>query len=361
MKVALLGDVALIGRFDLSMNPDANKLVQEIQMITQGCDFVIANLESPLTSITKTKKCKGVYLRSEPTNVKILQELGVTHVTLANNHVYDYGIKGARETIYHLAAAGIEYVGISGKTSLLEKNGERALLGGFCCYSANGLRYGDGRKADTIDTLSPELLDSFFCRAADKDAVPIVSAHFGVEGLHYPSVEHMRLFRHYAEMKHYVLHGNHPHVIQGYEMRRQSPLFYSMSDLCFDDCLVTSIGGPAIRTEENNKGMISIVEIINQVPVIREVFGLRMSADGVLCRSKTVKEELDFYSNALSRDNHFICEVRDAEQRERQHAITKKTIRFYLNRLNYKYIGAYLNGKKHAKEYHRIYGNWEDG
>ena len=110
MQIALLGDIALIGRYDRTLDSNVEQRVRVIRQITKYCDFVIANLEAPLTSKTKTHACKGVYLRSDPINVETLRYMGITHVTLANNHIYDYGKQGAEDTIKILKNAGIKYV-----------------------------------------------------------------------------------------------------------------------------------------------------------------------------------------------------------------------------------------------------------
>ena len=122
MKVALLGDIALIGRYDKTITLDTEKRIEIVHNIVNDCDCVIANLESPLTTKTKTTACKGVYLRSDPENVDLLKLMGITHVTLANNHIYDYGKYGAEETIKTLEKAGIKYIGLNNKPEIVKKD-----------------------------------------------------------------------------------------------------------------------------------------------------------------------------------------------------------------------------------------------
>ena len=93
MKIALLGDVSLNGIYDITSSDLVYKRLEKIKKYVKDCDFAIANLESPLTRITKTRVCKGAYLRSDPSNVEVLKYLGITHVTLANNHIFDYLIR----------------------------------------------------------------------------------------------------------------------------------------------------------------------------------------------------------------------------------------------------------------------------
>ena len=128
MKIALLGDVALIGRYDRTQTNDVDERISAVKSILAECDFIICNLESPLTNNTKTKACKGVYIRSDIRNVETLIKLGVTHVTIANNHIFDYGKKGAEDTIRTLEHSGIKYVGLNNLPEKLVKGNCKILL-----------------------------------------------------------------------------------------------------------------------------------------------------------------------------------------------------------------------------------------
>lgn len=55
MKIALLGDIALIGSFDLVNNPNAIKKLSPVSDYLKGFDHVVANLEAPF-SIKKNKR-----------------------------------------------------------------------------------------------------------------------------------------------------------------------------------------------------------------------------------------------------------------------------------------------------------------
>ena len=54
---------------------------------------------------------KPFFFRAPPVATEVLQRLGVTCVTLANNHALDYGPEALDDTFRHLANAGIAWVG----------------------------------------------------------------------------------------------------------------------------------------------------------------------------------------------------------------------------------------------------------
>ena len=357
MRIALLGDIALIGRYDRTVTNDVDNRIDVIKSIVSDCDYVIANLESPLTTVQSTIACKGVYLRSDPVNVATLSQIGVTHVTLANNHIFDYGKKGAFETIKTLNQAGIMYVGLNNPAVKLSKENSTVLLDGFCCLSANALRY--GTKSDHVKTLTDETMEAFLKEARREDALPIASVHFGIEGLHYPSDEHMHFFRSYAEKYKYILHGNHPHAIQGYETWNQSLLIYSHGNLCFDETPITSIHNIPKETDEERKCFISILQIEKNNIVSHTTIPLSDLPDGKLRVAPETGTELKKYISALREPAKEIQNRRDSEKQFQRTALQQKDLRFFLDRMNYKYIGAYLNGKKHARQYSTIIGKYK--
>lgn len=352
MRIALLGDIALIGQYDRTISDNVNQRVYCVKQLVHDCDYVIANLESPFTNISKTRACKGVYLKSDTANVETLRYIGVTHVTLANNHLYDYGRQGALDTIRTLKRAGIKYVGLNNNPAILKKGDSIVALDGFCCLSANALNYGTHR--GQVKLLSPATLEEFLSVAKEKNWLPIVSAHFGIEGIHYPSKEHMSLFEDMGNRYSYVLHGNHPHAIQGCIKYRDSLFVYAQGDLCFDVTPVTSMH---LNTSEESvicNSYITVIEIEhNEVQSYRNI---PVTDDGVGYIRENIEglKELNQYCEALELPSEEIFELRRLELLDQKEKAQQRDLRFFLNRLNFRYIGAYLNGINHSKRYTKL-------
>lgn len=361
MRIALLGDIALIGRYDRTTSNDVNSRVGSIRKLTQECDYVIANLESPLTNKKKTLTCKGIYIRSDIRNVESLKYMGVTHVTLANNHMFDYGYKGASDTISVLESAGIKYVGLNGQPELLTRGDDSAILDGFCCLSANALNY--GKKMGQVKMLSYENMRGFLDLAEKQKSIPIASVHFGVEGVHYPSVEHINLFRTLAKEHNYILHGNHPHAIQGFEKIRDSLLIYAQGDLCFDKTPVSSFKiwkNSSNKKMEEHKSYIVIIEIKGNRITDYEAIGVSDSNNDMLARDLSVDRKLNECCLNLREPMNTIQKLRNTELSEQRTKAPKRDIGFYMDRINYKYMGAYINGRLHAKMYDKAMGKFKE-
>ncbi len=348
MKIALLGDIALIGCYDVTKNNNVRAKVEYIHQLTNDCDIVLGNLESPFTTKKYTLACKGVYLRSNPMNVETLKYMNITHVTLANNHIFDYGKDGLIETKLILEKNKIQYVGIGEGPAIFKKHNDTVAIEGFCCYSANGLNYGSGKHKTHL--LDYSYVYDFFLQAKREHAFPIVCAHFGLEGVHYPSKEHVNFFRKLTNETNYILHGNHPHVIQGIENYNNSLLIYAQGDLCFGDCNVSSINSVVKKGE--CQSYIVIIELINSKIKNYKTFNITDKENGVLHKDLNGTEALIQYSEAL---NENFVKLRKAELANQKANRVQRNINFFLKRFNLRYIGAFINGILHAKYYSKVF------
>ena len=139
MKIAFLGDIALFGRASLTQNPNGRGYFDEVERFLSEYDYVVGNLESPFSAKKKKWGAKSAFLCSDVENVKVLKYLHVDAVTLANNHMFDYGSEGYETTKKLLEETGIEWFGAEGKELRVVNNGNKIAFLGYCCYSSNPL------------------------------------------------------------------------------------------------------------------------------------------------------------------------------------------------------------------------------
>ncbi|MGB9696390.1 MAG: CapA family protein [Ignavibacteria bacterium] len=86
---------------------------REILTLLHKQSYVVANLEHPLTNAKTPNKKKNPHLifKSPPEYVQVLKQAGINIVTLANNHITDYGLEGIEETCNVLKGNGIYFTG----------------------------------------------------------------------------------------------------------------------------------------------------------------------------------------------------------------------------------------------------------
>ncbi len=152
----------------------------------------IANLE---TAVTRAESWlpKGINYRMSPGNLPVLKAIGWDAVTLANNHVLDWGVAGLLDTLVALRAAGIATAGAgrdaqeAWQPAILPLAGDSRLLLFACAHGSAGVpagwaaapgRPGVARLADLAEASLEELGARIAAVRRPGDRV-IVSIHWG--------------------------------------------------------------------------------------------------------------------------------------------------------------------------------------
>lgn len=116
ISISIAGDLCLtedgfvIDHYD-KVNGLKECISPEILEITNGTDLFYVNHEYTISDRGTPLKGKFYTFRAKPERMSILQEMGTDIVSLANNHVYDYGPDALYDTADLLEKAGIPYVG----------------------------------------------------------------------------------------------------------------------------------------------------------------------------------------------------------------------------------------------------------
>lgn len=199
---------------------------------------VVVNLESPLTVATSPAD-KSIVLKASPDQVRLLSNAGVTVVTLANNHTFDFGLEGFRETIGVLEEAGISHAGAgenedeATRPVLIDRDGLSVAVVAFSKYSGEATPAASGSEYGQASYLVSDLEDAVN-RASDEADLVVVTLHFGREYFLEPVRQQREVARRAVDAGADVVIGHHPHVAQPVEIYRGVPIFYSLGNLVFD-------------------------------------------------------------------------------------------------------------------------------
>lgn len=95
---------------------------KEILDLFSRADFSVCNLEGALTNAEgKTPKC-GPSLKAPPETIRAIKGIGLDYVTLANNHITDYGVQGYKDTVKTLEESGIGYFGAGSNVDSIQSH-----------------------------------------------------------------------------------------------------------------------------------------------------------------------------------------------------------------------------------------------
>jgi poly-gamma-glutamate capsule biosynthesis protein CapA/YwtB (metallophosphatase superfamily) len=145
MKLALAGDTMLgRGVADAIDRDPGSLLAPDVVAAAAEADLFLLNLECCVSDQGRRWRDprKPFFFRAPPQAADLLSELGVSCVTLANNHALDFGEEALEDTLEHLGAAGIACVGAGEDVTaarapvVLDSGGERLGVVAFSDHPA---------------------------------------------------------------------------------------------------------------------------------------------------------------------------------------------------------------------------------
>ena len=236
MKILFGADVVPTAKMEQRfIDVDVDGLFHDVAPLLKSADRVMINLECALTKSENAIPKIGPNLKADPACVNTLKAIGVTDVALSNNHTFDYGIEGLRETMATLDAAGIPYTGVgendtdSRKPYFIEQDGKRVAIINVCEHEYTYA---------LPDRLGANPFDPFLTmrdiRAAKKDAdYLIVLYHGGKEQCEYPSPRLRNLCQEMVHNGADVVLTQHSHCIGCYEEYEGGQILYGQGNFHF--------------------------------------------------------------------------------------------------------------------------------
>lgn len=216
---------------------DCSHLLRPVHEVLQSGDLLFGNLEGGFCSVGGTpKKCRDLskcYVFRMPDHfLSCIQEAGYDVLSVANNHVNDFGPAGRVSTAAMLDSAGIAYAGyVSHPWTLFEKDG---VTYGFAAFAPNkgcmDLKDYDRAAEITamLDSLADVVIISFHGGAEGKDHQHVVRGDEEYLGYNRGSVYH---FAHrVVDAGADVVFGHGPHVTRALELYGKRLICYSLGN-----------------------------------------------------------------------------------------------------------------------------------
>jgi len=215
--------------------------------VLRGGDLTLVNLECALTNRTERWTDGGYkpfYFRADPNAVATLVAAGVDFVSVANNHIGDYGADGLRDTLHALDGAGISYAGAgpdraqAREPAHLAVRDTRVSVVAFADYpvewragpASPGINY-------TPVSLQPEDFTEVsrqIMAAREEADLVVFSIHWGPNMRAWPSPEFRAFARAVIDAGADIFWGHSAHVIQGVEFWHGHPILFDAGDLLDD-------------------------------------------------------------------------------------------------------------------------------
>ncbi len=208
---------------------------QRIIELFSGADLTVCNLEGVLSSSDKAIDKCGPHVKAPAETVNGLCALGVDMVTLANNHITDYGMEGYIDTCKALDDAGIAYFGAGKDTADISTHKTVFASGKKVTF------YGVSETVFNIpgpDSPGANLYDEYIvCKEIEKlkkdSDLLIVLYHGGVEYYQYPTPWIRKRFYRMAESGADIVISQHTHCVGAEEHLGEKYLLYGQGNFFF--------------------------------------------------------------------------------------------------------------------------------
>lgn len=220
---------------------------REVKEAVLDADLFVVNLECPFT-IQGEKIPKNFNFRARPELVSALIAGGVGAVSLANNHMMDYGPIGLLDTLAALDQARVPHFGAgrnlaeARRPAIVERRGVRIAFLGYFFLGDHNIEPPELIATDRApgvaghysdESILEQMLREDIAQARSEADLVIPFFHWGREGSHLPEPYQLRLAHSAIEAGAAAVLGSHPHVLQGMELYRGAPIAYSLGNFVF--------------------------------------------------------------------------------------------------------------------------------
>ena len=241
MKILIAGDFAP-SRARLAKQIEEKRFSEvfseDFRKIVQSADFSFVNFESPIVEngYKPIPKC-GPNLRCTKEAAEAVRYAGFTGVTMANNHILDFGTEGLHKSVECCKEQGLDVVGVGNslkdaeKLLYLEKEGNRLAVIN-CCEHEFTIATETEAGANPLNPVR----QFYAIQEAKKNAdYVLVIVHGGHEHYQLPSPRMQETYRFFIDSGADAVVNHHQHCYSGYEYYNGKPIFYGLGNFCFDE------------------------------------------------------------------------------------------------------------------------------
>lgn len=236
LKLLFLGDIMLARSIAAQIESGDNPFENLISTF-RDYDYIVANLETTVSRVG-FPVLKAYTFNAPIKSVEILKNSGISIVSLANNHVGDYGKNALLDMFSILKDYGIVYFGAGENQDLafepkfiVDKRLTFALLG----FNDIETWYTDATKnSPGTANFNKEQIEKSIKKAKEQSSIVIVMPHWGNEYELISNERQEEYGKFFIEAGADIVVGAHPHVVQNSHEYKGKMIYYSLGNFVFD-------------------------------------------------------------------------------------------------------------------------------
>lgn len=317
LSITAVGDIMLGSAYPLKSTlppDDAKGSFRNVKAFLEG-DIVFGNLEGCFLDTGKSTKCKDTTgkscfaFRMPERYASLYKDAGFNLLSVANNHVGDFGLRGRKRSTQLLDSLNIHYAGLTSHPyTIFEKD---SIKYGFCAFSAND----NTNSITNID--SAVQMVALLKEQAD---IVIVSFHGGAEGAKFERVPkadeifyeenrgNVYAFAHAViDAGADIVLGHGPHVTRAVEVYKNKFIAYSLGNFCtYGKFNIAGPNGiaPILNIKVNGKGDFLYADVVSVKQ--HKINGLTIDPVHAAFKKIISLTNLDFPGNNLLFNNNRI-------------------------------------------------------
>ena len=261
MEVLIAGDFCPNGRVKRLLDENHfEEVLGEVKGIVSDVDYSIINFECPVVEGYENPILKwGPNLCCSAKGIESLKWAGIDCVTLANNHLKDYGEEGVRNTLNACKKYDLDVVGAgvnlyeASKTLYKVINGKTIGIIN-CCEHEFSIASSNSGGSNPLNPIQQYYAIKDARKKAD---YVLVIIHGGHEHFQLPSPRMKETYRFFIDAGADAVVNHHQHCFSGYEIYNGRFIFYGLGNFCFD--------GNRSNNEMWNEGYMVKLDLDNTV------------------------------------------------------------------------------------------------
>ena len=244
--MSFVGDVSLADNYKIMPAYDErNKGISGILSsdVTNvfNSTFTVVNNEFTISDRGEPLVGKQYTFRANPSRLQIYHDMSVELVTLANNHIYDYGSDAFQDALKYLKEYNIPYIG-AGSNIDEAKKPYYVVINGYKIAFVNATRAEKNimtpeateESGGVFRCYDPTELKKVLTDVKKQSDIVVLLVHWGAEGSHDLEDVQTTTSKEYIDSGADIIIGTHAHRLQGMEFYKNKLIAYNLGDFIFN-------------------------------------------------------------------------------------------------------------------------------
>ncbi len=248
ITINFIGDVSLADNWYIAPKYDERGkkvlgiLSEEVVNELTTSTLSIANNEFTISNRGEKMPGKQYTFRAKPERLDIYKEMGIDLVTIANNHVYDFGKNAFLDMLDTLDTYKMPHIG-AGKNINDASTPYYFIINGYKIAFVNANRSEKNimtpaateTEPGVLRCYDPTIFKELITKTKKESDYVIALIHWGKEDHHELEQVQIDTSKEYIDSGADLIVGTHAHVLQGIDFYKDKAIIYNIGDFIFND------------------------------------------------------------------------------------------------------------------------------